>query len=144
MEVRIFLKNGFRPTKATSGSAGFDIYCPQNTELPPGQIVLVSTGIYLHFPSSYECQIRSRSSMAMRGIIIPNSPGTIDSDYRDEVKILMLNLNEEPVNLEIGNKIAQMVFCRIPNVDIRFPNDWDLFNKGPKSGRKGGFGSTGS
>lgn len=141
MEVKIFLKNGFWPVKATSGSAGFDIYCVEDVELLPSKIVLVPTGIYMQFPPSYECQIRSRSSMAMKGVIIPNSPGTIDSDYRDEIKIIMLNLNNYPIQLRKRDKIAQMVFCKLSNVNMQFL-DWEEFQKGGETERKGGFGST--
>ena len=142
MEVKIFLSTGFCPKRATSGSAGYDIYCIEDLEIMPSEVVLVPTGIYMQIPTQYECQIRSRSSMARKGIVVLNSPGTIDSDYRDEIKVIMKNLNSEPFKMTRGDKIAQMVFCKLPKVQMCFI-DQEEFEKNADTDRKGGFGSTG-
>ena len=142
VEVKIFLNTGFCPKKGTYGSAGYDIYCIEDLEIMPSEIVLVPTGMYMQIPNHYECQIRSRSSMAKKGIIVLNSPGTIDSDYRDEIKIIIKNLNNEPFMLLRGDKIAQMVFCRLPKVNMHLI-EWNEFEKNVDTDRKGGFGSTG-
>ena len=105
-------------------------------------MALIPTGIFLEIPEGYEAQIRPRSGLALNHrIIIPNSPGTIDSDYRGEVKVLLLNMGEDPFTLSFGDRIAQMVFAPVARVnfeDVRKLEEIDKTQRG-----SGGFGSTG-
>lgn len=126
------------PTFATKGSAGADIYAIKDITLFPNEIVRLSTGIALSITRGYEIQIRARSSMASKGIIIPNSPSTIDSDFVGEIKVLLLNLSDTPYTIKKGDRIAQMVIGN--SFQIKFNEVEEL----PKTERgEGGFGSTG-
>jgi dUTP pyrophosphatase len=128
------------PERATSHAAGYDVRSAEpDFELVPGEVRAVGTGLLLELPPGMECQVRPRSGLAARhGITIPNSPGTIDPDYRGEVKVLLLNGGPESVPIRRGDRIAQLVFARFesPLVEERDVN--------PESTRgDGGFGSTG-
>ena len=103
------------PAYQTSGSAGFDIACNEDIELRPMKRMLVSTGIFIHnMPADTELQIRPRSGNAFKhGITVLNSPGTIDSDYKQEVKVLLINLGEDTFRCKRGERIAQGVFAKI-------------------------------
>jgi len=129
------------PTKATSGSAGWDLQAHLEAAvcLEPGERVLIPTGIALEIPEGYEGQIRPRSGWAHHtGVTLLNSPGTIDSDYRGEIKILLINLGPSPVWIQDGDRIAQLVIAKVPSVR------WSLRDKiHPTSRGKGGFGHTG-
>jgi dUTP pyrophosphatase len=130
------------PAYATGGSAGCDLRAA--TEAPllilPGGRVRVPTGIAVAIPAGYEGQVRIRSGLAHdKGLAILNAPGTIDSDYRGEIQVIIANLGSEPVTLERGKRIAQLIFA--PVVRAEFEKVADL----PKTHRgEGGFGSTGS
>lgn len=141
-EIDIYLENlpGVTlPRKATPGSAGYDICSSQDIMLLPGDFTKVSTGIKLSLPSNCEVQIRPRSGLAFKhGITVLNSPGTIDSDYRGEVCILLINHGKEPFHIEIGMRIAQMIFSKV--IPIRF-NLKESLNESDRG--TGGFGSTG-
>ncbi|NNF37572.1 MAG: dUTP diphosphatase, partial [Gemmatimonadetes bacterium] len=107
--------------------------------LEPGDIRLVGTGLVLEMPEHLECQVRPRSGMAVKhGVTLPNTPGTIDPDYRGEVKVPLINLGREPVAIARGERIAQMVFARFatPTVD-------EVVEVGETARGDGGFGSTG-
>ena len=129
------------PEYATVGAAGCDLRAAIEAELTltPGGRALVPTGLALAIPEGYEGQIRMRSGLAYeKGLALLNAPGTIDSDYRGEVRILVGNLGAEPVTLERGDRIAQLVFA--PVARARFEAVADL----PETARSaGGFGSTG-
>lgn len=134
------------PTRATSDSAGFDLYAYQikDAKLPyilhPMEIVLVDTGITMAIPKGYEGQIRPRSGLALKnGITVINSPGTIDADYRGTVGIPLINLGKQPFTIEKGMRIAQIVFSRVPNIVFNLVSKEDL----GETARKGGFGHTG-
>ena len=102
-------------------------------------MALIPTGIKLAIPEGYEAQIRPRSGLALNHrIIIPNSPGTIDSDYRGEIKVLLLNMGEEPFTLSFGDRIAQMVFAPVAHAKFEDVKKLDETSRG-----SGGFGSTG-
>lgn len=103
------------PAYQTSGSAGFDIACNEDIELRPMKRMLVSTGIFIHnMPADTELQIRPRSGNAFKhGITVLNSPGTIDSDYKEEVKVLLINLGEDTFRCKRGERIAQGVFSKV-------------------------------
>ncbi|MCB2211883.1 dUTP diphosphatase [bacterium] len=129
------------PMYMSSGSAGMDVFAAVDEELAlhPGIAVAVPTGFAIAVPEGYEAQVRSRSSLALKhNIIIPNAPGTIDSDYRGEVKVLMLNVGNEPFVIKRMDRIAQLVIKPVVRAD------WVLRDELPETKRgSGGFGSTG-
>ena len=108
--------------------------------MQPGEITLVSTGLVMELPEGVECQVRPRSGLALKkGITLPNSPGTIDPDYRGELRIIMQNLGAEPVTLERGERIAQLVFSR-----FEAPEVVEVASLSETERGEGGFGSTGT
>jgi dUTP pyrophosphatase len=127
------------PARATPGSAGYDLASADDGDLAPLERRLFRTGFAVAVPPGYECQLRPRSGLALRhGITLPNTPATIDSDYRGEVQVLLLNLGSEPFRVSRGMRIAQMVIARVEEVTFR------AVEALPDSGRgEGGFGSTG-
>ena len=116
MRVKLINKSHHpAPSYATSGAAGMDLRANLSEPLVLGPLerCLVPTGLFIELPEGYEAQIRPRSGLALKhGISLPNSPGTIDSDYRGELKILMINLSNEPFTFHDGERIAQMVIAR--------------------------------
>ena len=129
------------PSRATRGAAGWDIKADLKEDvcLEPGERMLIPTGIALEIPEGYEGQIRPRSGWAQRtGVTLLNSPGTIDSDYRGEVKILLINLGKEPVWIRDGDRIAQLVFAEISPVRLALREEMSPTKRG-----EGGFGHTG-
>ena len=129
------------PARMTEHSAGFDLAAAvtQPTRLDPGQILLVPCGFAMAIPHGYEAQVRPRSGLASKfGITLVNSPGTIDSDYRGEVKVPLINLGREPFTIERGTRIAQMLILPVPAVKIVEVDELDTTARG-----KGGFGHTG-
>lgn len=134
------------PERASAGSAGYDLRAATSgpVRIGPGARTLVPTGLILGLPPGYEAQIRPRSGLAFRqGLTVLNSPGTIDSDYRGEVKLLLANLGDEPVDIERGERLAQMVVAAVP--EITFREDDALGREPTEGGRNdGGFGSTGT
>jgi dUTP pyrophosphatase len=134
------LKEGIKlPEYKTAGSAGMDLYTPEEFVLEPGQILKVPLGFSVEVPEGYEMQIRSRSSMAAAGVTVANQPGTIDSDYRGEVAVLLLNLQPNHVVFPKGERIAQAIVAPY----IRVEWDESLILTDTIRG-EGGFGSTGS
>ena len=127
------------PTRATEGSAGFDIASAEDGEIAPGGRQLFSTGYAVAIPPGYEIQIRPRSGLAVKhGVTLPNTPATIDSDYRGELKIALINLGAEPFRVVRGMRIAQLVVSRVESANFT------IVSTLPQSGRgEGGFGSTG-
>lgn len=128
------------PAYATAGSAGMDIsLCGEAVTINPGERKLLPTGLALAIPQGYEAQIRPRSGLALKhGIILPNSPGTIDSDYRGELKIIVANIGDTPVTFQPGDRIAQMVIAKVEKAEPVWSDEL------PDSARgEGGFGSTG-
>ena len=108
------------PARATGGAAGYDVRSCESLRLAPGEVYAAHTGLVMELPRGVECQVRPRSGLAARhGITLPNSPGTIDSDYRGELRILMQNLGPGPVKIQRGDRIAQLVFnrCLTPAVE---------------------------
>lgn len=129
------------PTYATNGSAGMDLYAAITNPILIGcnKIVLIPTGIALALPRGYEAQIRSRSGLAVKfGVIVLNSPGTIDSDYRGEIKVLMINLGLEPFQVTPHMRIAQMVIAKYENISWQLVDELENTERGSD-----GFGSTG-
>jgi dUTP pyrophosphatase len=130
------------PTHASPGSAGFDLRAAVEDELVlrPGERLLVPTGIVLEIPPGWEGQVRPRSGLALRhGLGLVNAPGTIDSDYRGEVGVILINLGDAPCGLKRGDRIAQLVISRVE------PIEWEEADTLEDSHRgDGGFGSTGT
>lgn len=129
------------PEYATELSAGMDLQAAVSEDLTiePGQRRLVPTGIFIALPAGYEAQVRPRSGLALEhGITIPNAPGTIDADYRGEVKVILANTGQEPVQIRAGDRIAQMVVAEVRRVKWRCRKSLDDTSRGD-----GGFGHTG-
>jgi dUTP pyrophosphatase len=128
------------PARQTAGSAGYDVHSAEpDFTLRPLERRLVRTGLALAIPAGFEAQVRPRSGLAVKhGLTLPNTPATIDSDYRGELMIAVINLGTEPVPVARGTRIAQLVFARVAEVELR------AVDQLPESGRgDGGFGSTG-
>ena len=127
------------PTHATSGSAGFDIASAESGVLLPGERRLYATGFAVAIPPGYEIQIRPRSGLALKfGVTLPNTPATIDSDYRGELKVALVNLGQTAFEVTRGMRIAQLVVGRVEPAEFR------TVEKLPETERgTGGFGSTG-
>ncbi|WKK79626.1 dUTP diphosphatase [Marivirga arenosa] len=142
MKVNVINKsNNELPAYQTESSAGLDLRAnlEEPINLKPMQRVLVPTGLFMELPKGYEAQIRPRSGLAYKhGITVLNSPGTIDADYRGELKVLLVNLSDESFLIENGERIAQMVIAKHEQID------WNLVETLEDSERSaGGFGSTG-
>ncbi len=129
------------PSYQTDGSAGVDLYAAvsESLTLQPGERALVRTGIRIALPPGYEAQVRPRSGLAIRhGIGMVNAPGTIDSDYRGEIQVILINLGQEPFTIRRGERIAQMVVSPIMRVE------WEPVSNLPPTQRgESGFGHTG-
>jgi dUTP pyrophosphatase len=128
------------PSRQTEGSAGFDVRSAEpGFVLAPGERRAVGTGLAFALPPGLEIQVRPRSGLALRhGVTIPNAPGTIDSDYRGELKVILQNAGAGPVTIERGDRIAQLVFARYEIPDVDLADELDGTARGA-----GGFGSTG-
>ena len=139
--VKKFDKNIKLPTYKTSGSSGMDLvaYIKNKITINPGKTAIIPTGIAVAIPKNYEIQIRPRSGLAAKkGITVLNTPGTIDADYRGEIKIILINLSKKSFVVKSGDRIAQMILCPVAKGRLK-----EVKNL-PKTVRgKGGFGSTG-
>ena len=142
MQVKIVNNSPYPlPSYATSGSAGMDLqaFLEAPVTLQPMERTLVPTGLYLELPEGYEAQIRPRSGLAIkRGLTMLNSPGTIDSDYRGEIKCIVVNLSGQPQVIEPGERIAQLVIARYEQIRWEEVSELGTSQRGA-----GGFGSTG-
>ena len=142
MKVKLVNRSPFpAPAYATALSAGVDLCA--NLEAPvvlqPLQRMLIPTGLYIALPPGYEAQTRPRSGLAIKhGITVLNSPGTIDADYRGELKVILVNLSDQPFEIVPGERIAQMVIARHEHVEWEPVDVLDETERGA-----GGFGSTG-
>lgn len=143
MKIKIFCRNkDYLPFYATDGSAGMDLYADitEPVVLSGFQVKAIPTGVFLELPDGVEAQIRPRSSMGKSGIIIPNAPGTIDSDYRGEISVLLLALSNN-VMIMPGQKIAQIVFSNYLKAKLKQVESSDKLSITERG--DGGFGSTG-
>jgi len=130
------------PSRATSGSSGFDLHAAVVAELhiEPGGRALVPTGLRIALPPGCEAQVRPRSGLALRhGIVLPNAPGTIDSDYRGEIQVILLNAGHEPFTVRRGDRIAQLVIAPVLRAEWSLVAELDDTARGA-----GGFGHSGS
>ena len=142
LEVVVRKKDGvILPSYATESSSGLDLvaFMEEPVVLAPFARALIPTGIHIGIPEGFEAEIRPRSGMAHKfGVTVLNTPGTIDSDYRGEVKVLLINLGDRPFTISNGDRIAQMIFKSVVLIN------WRLVEELPDTKRgQGGFGSTG-
>ncbi len=127
------------PRYETLGAAGMDLRADEPFTLAPGERRLVPTGLALEIPPGHEGQVRARSGLAARhGVALVNAPGTVDSDYRGEVKVILVNLGQAPVSFARGDRIAQLVIAPVTRVGIELAEELNDTGRG-----SGGFGSTG-
>lgn len=143
MTVKIVNKSDNNlPEYETPNSAGMDLraYLPKGSiTIKPLQRILISTGLFMEIPKGYEGQIRPRSGLAIKnGITVLNTPGTIDADYRGEVKIILINLSDTKFTINSGDRIAQIIFARCEQMKINYVESLDETERGA-----GGFGHTG-
>jgi len=142
LEVLITKKEGVRlPAYATDASSGVDLCAllDEHLTMKPLERLLIPTGIFVGIPEGYEAEVRPRSGLAIKhGVTVLNTPGTIDADYRGEVKVILVNFGAEPFVIRNGDRIAQMVFKKVTRVD------WKVVEQLSETPRgEGGFGSTG-
>jgi dUTP pyrophosphatase len=127
------------PAYATDGAAGMDVLAAEDVVLAPGARHAVATGLALAIPPGFEVQVRPRSGLALKhGITVPNTPGTIDSDYRGELKVILINHGAEPFEVRRGDRIAQLVLAPVTRAAWLEVDELDETARG-----EGGFGSTG-
>ncbi len=141
MKVKINSLSGVYPCYETEGSAGMDIraWLNEPVTLEPGDRALIPTGLFMEFESGFEVQLRARSGLAVKhGICLVNGVGTIDSDYRGEIKVALINLGQEKFTVNNGDRIAQMVISPVVQAEIVPSGTLSDTNRG-----SGGFGSTG-
>ena len=140
--IKRLSKNINLPKYETEGSSGMDLSANINSKIKikPGESLIIPTGISVSIPKNFEIQIRPRSGLAAKNqISVLNTPGTIDADYRGEIKVILINLGKNTFTIEKGARIAQMVLCPIEKAKIKEVENLEKTNRG-----SGGFGSTGS
>ena len=129
------------PSYSTEGASGLDLVaaCEKDVAILPGERVLIPTGIAISLPRGYEAQVRPRSGLAWKhGIGLLNSPGTIDSDYRGEIQVILINLGQESFTIKRGMRIAQMIVSQYVTADFKIVDELDVTLR-----NEGGFGHTG-
>jgi len=127
------------PDYATQGAAGMDVVAAEDAAIAPGMRYAVGTGLALAIPPGFEIQVRPRSGLALKnGITVPNTPGTIDSDYRGELKVILINLGDTTFVVQRGDRIAQLVLAPVTRASWLEVDELDTTARG-----EGGFGSTG-
>jgi dUTP pyrophosphatase len=141
IKVKKLMDSAVLPEYKTLDAAGMDLYAAENAVLVPGKVTMVATGLAVEIPRGYELQIRARSGMAAKGVMVVNGPGTIDSDYRGHVKILLTYVNELQYGrfqIEVGDRIAQAVLAPVTRAKLIEVEELSDTERG-----EGGFGSTG-
>ena len=139
--IKRLSKNITLPKYETEGSSGMDLAAniEKTVEIKPGKFAIIPTGLALSIPNNYEIQIRPRSGLAAKNqISVLNTPGTIDADYRGELKVILINLGEKKFKIENGLRIAQMVLCPVIKATLEEVSELEETKRG-----SGGFGSTG-
>ncbi len=143
MKVKIVNKSSFDlPEYQTIASSGLDLRAniDEDIIIKPLERVLVPTGLFISIPVGYEAQIRPRSGLAFKhGITVLNSPGTIDADYRGEIKVILVNLSDKEFTIVQGERICQMVFAKVEQIEWKIVSNLDDTDRG-----EGGFGHTGT
>ena len=143
LQIMLLRAGAVAPAYHSAGAAGMDLTaCPpaeKSVEIPPGEVRMVACGFAMSVPEGFEGQVRPRSGLASRHrVTLPNTPGTIDSDYRGEVMVPLINLGDSPFVVEPGMRIAQLVIAPVVQASIELCNTLDETQRG-----RGGFGSTG-
>ena len=127
------------PAYATAGAAGMDVVAARDVTIAPGARHAVATGLALAIPAGFEVQVRPRSGLALKhGVTVPNTPGTIDSDYRGELKVILINHGDSPFVVKRGDRVAQLVLAPVTQAEWLEVDALDSTDRG-----EGGFGSTG-
>ena len=142
IQIKKLFNEVLTPKYETPGSSGMDIaaYLKQDILINPGDKAMVPTGFSLSVPQGYEVQIRPRSGLAAKkGLTVLNTPGTVDSDYRGEIKVILINLGKDPFVIKNGERIAQMIVCPVEQVFMEEVEELSDTNRGTD-----GFGSTGT
>ena len=141
ISLKVTTDNGVKlPEYKTSGAAGCDVHARSSAVIEPGKWAIVPTGMKVAIPKGYEIQIRPRSGLAMaKGVTVLNSPGTIDSDYRGFIGVMLINHGVEYFMVEAGDRIAQLVLCPVEQIKWEVVDTLDDTDRG-----SGGFGSTGN
>jgi dUTP pyrophosphatase len=142
MNVKIKVQNKSGnplPQYKTPGSAGMDLYASRGYIIRANHVLAIETGLYVEIPTGYEGQVRSRSGLSLQGLVVNNAPGTIDSDFRGEIKVILRNQTELPVSIKPGDRIAQLVLSAVDTIQ------WDETIEELSTTQRGtgGFGSTG-
>ncbi|MFP4005978.1 MAG: dUTP diphosphatase [Candidatus Hadarchaeia archaeon] len=130
-------ENAIIPSKQHENDVGYDIFSIEDDTLKSGDIKLIGTGLKMSLPKNLEAQIRPRSGLALSGVIVPNSPGTIDPGYRGELKVILGNIGSEEIKIEKGDRIAQLIFSKIAHPELS-EGKVEETERG-----ENGFGSTG-
>jgi dUTP pyrophosphatase len=141
VSIRVRSESGEVPAYATPGAAGMDLkaYIEEDLTIMPGKTAIVKTGLFLEIPAGYEAQVRARSGLAAKsGIGIVNGVGTIDSDYRGEIKVILINWGEEPFIVRNGDRIAQIVLAKYEKAEFAAAETLSETER-----NEGGFGHTG-
>jgi len=141
VRIKIKSEGGYIPEYKTGGAAGMDLAAniSENVTIFPGKTALIGTGIYIELPPGYEAQVRARSGLAVKyGIGLVNGIGTIDSDYRGEIKVILINWGEEPFIVRNGDRVAQMVVCKYERAEFIKSDRLSETER-----ESGGFGHTG-
>ena len=142
LSVRIFNNNGQLPSYETAKAAGCDISSREAVTIEPGKWALVGTGLHVEIPDGYELQIRPRSGhAAKKGVTVLNTPGTVDSDYRGEVKVILANLGEEPFTVTPGMRVAQGILAKVYRGEFTEVASLEELSQTDRG--HGGFGHTG-
>lgn len=142
MYIKHYNSHGYSVDTQSKGASGFDLHCTEGRTIMPGEVHVVGTGSYFEIPDDFEGEVSLRSSYGKKGLVIPNAPGVIDSDYRGEVKVVLANISNNPVELVKGHRIAQIRFgVVLPFVLVNVDAVEDL---GETDRGNGGFGSTGN
>jgi len=139
IKIKKFREDARIPTQATHGSAGWDLYSIDTMTLEPGMVKKIPLGIGMEIPDGYYVSIVPRSSLGQNGILLTNSPATIDSDYRGEISCMLLNSDSLPYIINKGNRIAQLILHRYHDMEFEESDDLNGTLRG-----SGGFGSTGT
>ena len=145
VDVKVYnISSNILPGYETMGAAGMDVRAMLNDKITisPGERVLIPTGLFVEIPKGYEIQVRPRSGLAFKkGVTVLNTPGTIDSDYRNQIGVILINLGAEDFTIEPGDRIAQLVLNEVPQINwisVNSVEELSSTNRG-----LGGFGSTG-
>ncbi|MBI5035997.1 dUTP diphosphatase [Candidatus Micrarchaeota archaeon] len=137
--IKVKSKGGKMPEYQTEHASGADVCANEEAEIAPGEVKLVGTGLFLEIPEGYEIQVRPRSGLALKhGVTLLNTTGTIDADYRGEVKVIMVNHGKQAFKIKKGDRIAQFVMHKVERADFQETEELKESRRG-----QGGFGSTG-